>query len=155
MSSVRRLVLTLVLATPVLLTAGCEDEDPRTPPTLHLGQDVCVACSMIVSDERYASGLVVERDGRVEKYAFDDVGEMLELTLEDLGFEDATSALWFVKDAATLEWIAAGEAFYVKSAELHTPMGFGVAAYASESDAQAAAQRTQGVVLRRDDLRGG
>ena len=43
--------------------AGCADRSADGPPVVHYGQDVCAACNMIVSEERFAAALVVKTDG--------------------------------------------------------------------------------------------
>ena len=151
----RRLCAAVALVSLALAPAlsGCGEDQTFTPPTLHLGQDVCIACSMIVSDERYASALVFMREDRIEKHVFDDLGEMLDLDIAKLNLGEISQTHWYVKDAGTLQWLDASEAHFMKSDELQTPMGFGVAAYANLEDAQAAAKKHDGRTLTFDQLR--
>ncbi|MCP4068002.1 MAG: hypothetical protein GY741_06945, partial [Phycisphaeraceae bacterium] len=66
-----RILLSLIVTTFLGLSlgpSGCgRDEDPLGPPTIHLGEDMCSICSMIISDRRYAGAIVMRRDGRVER----------------------------------------------------------------------------------------
>ena len=51
------LVATVTL---VMAAAGCSSSDPTAPPTVYYGQDVCVMCGMIISDERFAAAMIVD-----------------------------------------------------------------------------------------------
>lgn len=133
------------LAALLLATAGCGRLDPAAPPAVHYGQDVCAACGMIISDERFAAAMVViAEDGRYEARLYDDVGCLLA--------EDATlpgervTARW-IHDYRTRAWLAAQRAAYVHSPDLHTPMAFGLAALAGPEQAAKLAAELDGGVL--------
>ena len=144
----RRGVWASLWAGVLLLAGGCGGEATLEPPTIHYGQAVCDLCGMIVSDERFAAAEVVLRDGRAEGRFFDDTGEIFQLEAP----EDAEFA-WYVHDMRTLEWIEAGEAVFLRSKELRTPMGLGIAAFASRSEAEAAQADFGGELYTLDELR--
>ena len=52
-----------VLAAGLILASGCGRRSDTGPPELHYGQDVCAACNMIVSEERFAAAVVARIDG--------------------------------------------------------------------------------------------
>ncbi len=59
--------------------------------------------------------------------------------------EDVAS--YWVHDFASAEWIRAEEAYYVLDDVLMTPMGFGIAAFADEAQAQALAPGQEGAMV--------
>lgn len=133
----------LTLLALAAIPLGCGHAPTLAPPDLHPNQDTCHECGMTVSDLRHAAAVVVLKDGLVEQFVFDDTGEML-------AFPDpagATQVRRYAHDFGTGTWIDASAAYFVKTADVHTPMATGVVAYAAASDARAAAERYHGQVL--------
>lgn len=144
------LVLTLLI---VALT-GCGGAGPGgdTPPEIVYGEDLCDECGMIISDERFAAGLVVELEpGVAEHRIFDDIGGML-LYERAHGDEFAISHI-FVHDYASREWIDGESAFYVWSDAIRSPMGHGIAASRDRTGAETLAREWGGRVVSLDVLR--
>lgn len=114
----------------VALLAGCAVADPAAPPAIRYGESVCVRCGMLIAEARFAAG-AVRPDGATRVY--DDIGCFL---------EDARAGalagwrLW-VHDYATGAWIPAAAAVYLQAVRLETPMGYGIAAFASVEGATA------------------
>jgi copper chaperone NosL len=139
---------TILLTLLILLLAACGGAqiDPNTPPEIVYGEDVCARCGMIISDDRFAAALVVEKAANDYEYlSFDDAGEMFAFASEDNGQSKIVS--WFVHDYNSREWLDATAAWFVVADSLQTPMGFGVAACAHELEARALAQEWGGEVL--------
>lgn len=137
-----------LLALLLFLVAGCGGAaiQPDTAPEIRYGEDICERCGMIVSDERFAAGLVVETaPHEYEHRIFDDIGEMFAYATEQA--DELNVVSYFVHDYNSKAWIDAQEAYFVVSEELHTPMGFGLAASAQLADAEALAQERKGQVL--------
>jgi copper chaperone NosL len=128
---IRRVFLVTVLAllSIILLTACGGGPDLDEPPEIRYGEDVCDRCLMIINEARYAAAYV-KSDG--EARLFDDIGGMVASI--DVAAEDV--AVFWVHDYDTEEWLKADEAFYVKSDDLVTPMGFGIVAFADRSRAE-------------------
>lgn len=117
----------------LLGVAGCGERHDHGPPTVHIGEDICAECGMIISDERFACAIIdVTDDDRVVRL-YDDIGEML----KDFGTDttDAHRTVW-VRDFVTGDWVAGQEAVFLVSPELSTPMGSGVAAFSERSAAK-------------------
>lgn len=132
------LLLMLALMTRV---SGCGKSAELTPPDIHFGQDTCHACGMILEDERYASAVVVATpDEQTQTFLFDDPGEMLAFTPP----ASASQTVWYVRDAGTKKWLDATKATFVQADKLQTPMGSGIAAYATKEPAATAAQTLNG-----------
>lgn len=143
----KRFGLLLVAAAVILLGAcGGASVTPETPPEILYGEDVCDQCGMIISDERFAAGLVVEVDpGRYEHRIFDDIGDLLAFEKEH--GDALTIATYYVHDYNSKDWIDGQNAYYIHSNNLRTPMGFGLAAVAQPLEAEALAVEWGGTVL--------
>jgi len=141
--------IVLLLTGACLGLGGCGGEPSLKPPVVHYGQAVCHVCGMIVSDERFAAAMVTIEDGRRREYVLDDVGE-----LGDLSPPPGAPCRRYVHDMQSLEWIDAHEAHYLRSGDLHTPMGTGVGAFATLEDAEAARASRGGEVLTYESLFG-
>ncbi|HMB70810.1 MAG TPA: nitrous oxide reductase accessory protein NosL [bacterium] len=114
------------------LVAACSRGPSDGPPTVHFGQDVCAACTMIVSEQRFASAIVPD-DGRRDPLVFDDLGCLF--SWEESNPDVPIRARW-VHDHDGPDWVRAESAWYVRSPEIRSPMGSGVAAFASEEGAR-------------------
>jgi copper chaperone NosL len=141
----RRVFLGGAVACPLLL-AACGGGQPAAaaPPEISYGRDTCDRCGMIISDERYAGGLVAAEGTNL---LFDDVGEMLQSVAEDgLGGRRAWAHDW-----NSGAWIDAATASYVRADPAMTPMGTGFAAFAARQDAESFAAEHDGAVMTWDD----
>jgi len=125
----------------VLVSCG-DDVRADAPPKINHGHDVCDRCHMIISEERYSSGLVGE-DG--EKRIFDDAGEMVAFMQENPGIYDDWR-VW-VHDYDSVKWIDGKTAHYVHSMHAITPMGSGVLAFESRHHADEHAEQHGGTVM--------
>lgn len=131
----------LLILVVVLSLAACSPAtDFDQPPDIRYGEDTCDRCLMIINEARFAAACVTA-DGETRR--FDDIGGMvayIDETAEDV-------AVYWVHDYDTEEWLKAGEAFFVKSDSQHTPMGFGIVAFASQNRADEWAAEQEGMVM--------
>lgn len=136
----------LLVGLALILTAcgDAADAEP-TPPTIHYGEDICVSCGMIISEERHAAAYVTQ-DGH--GHTFDDIGDMVQA---HLGSQEEALAL-FVHDYEDKTWIRAETAHFVLSDQVTTPMASGLVALASSQEARSLASELQGQVLTFDEL---
>lgn len=105
---------------------------------------------MIISDERYATALVVEDDrGRPEALLFDDAGDQIIYEREN---PTGTVLARWVHDQQTHAWLPAESAWYIRAESLPTPMASGIAAFAHKADAERMAGELNGVVLTFEQL---
>jgi copper chaperone NosL len=112
---------------------GCDDTQTLAPPTLHCGRDVCTECGMIINEARFAGAMIVEHDGAPGYQVFDDIGEMLD---QDLIHPDQKTLARYVQDYGGGGWVRAESARYYVDPELHTPMGTGMVAFATDQGAR-------------------
>ncbi len=120
----------------VLFIAGCREAEVVGPPELKLGRDQCAHCGMIISDERFAAAMIVKTDRGNRALVFDDIGDMVAYPRDH---PEQTIIHRYVKDFDSSEWVKADQANFVRVLDMHTPMGSGLIAYASQ-DAAAAKQ---------------
>lgn len=138
-------LLLLVLLSAFLLAACRRGATEAAPPAIRYGEDPCTECNMIISDPRYAAGYAYEiAPGRYESLAFDDIGDLL---VHMAKHPEHKIVAWYVHDYTTEEWLDATTAYYVRSDEIHSPMGHGLAAHATRDAAEALAQSKSGVIL--------
>jgi len=126
------------------VAAGCGRDSGIAPPQIRYGQDTCAVCGMIISDERFAAGLVTGAAPPYQALAFDDVGCLLQY---ERSTPDAAVAARYVRDFQAPRWHAAETAFYVHGPALQSPMAFNLAASAAAADAGALAAARRGEVL--------
>ena len=136
-----------VLFASLLLSACAPKPAGPQPPEIIYGQDMCDECGMIISDAKFAAAtLLVEGGSR----KFDDIGEML---VYHMDHPEAQVKAWFVHDYKSEAWIRGETAFFVKSNNLKTPMGGGIAAFENKANAEAFAAEMGGQVHTLDELR--
>jgi copper chaperone NosL len=127
------------------LTSACGKTEPQ--PVELAPEDMCSFCRMAISEKRFAAELITQ-DG--DTYKFDDIGCLLDF---NRGREVTQSiAASFVVDFETQEWVRGEEAYYLRSAELKTPMSHGIVAFKDLGRAEAAAKKYQGSPIRFSEL---
>ena len=108
--------------------------DLPEPVAVHLGEDECAHCKMIVGDDRLAAE-VVGRDGSAAIY--DDLGCLL--SREAAARPDPRRV--FVRAFDGAGWLRAESAIVVRSGGISSPMGYGLAAFGTRDAAEAEARR--------------
>ena len=122
----------------VVSSCGNAPEGPHEAVQIHLGEDVCSACGMIISDDRFGA----QQHSKGQSPAlFDDLGCLLK--------ESSPKSMdsIFVRSFENSSWILASGAFAVVSKEIHSPMGYGIATFPTEQAARAYAARFQGATV--------
>lgn len=114
-----------------VLSAGCA-RGAIQPEPLAVGQEACASCRMTVSQPEFASQLLVE--GELPKF-FDDLGCLHSyLASTSPGPE---SAVIFVTDHRTREWVRADAAVYTRAPAVVTPMASHLVAHVAVSSRDA------------------
>lgn len=132
-----------------LAVAGCSPPADLGPPAVAYGQTECDLCRMIISDEQFAAGAVVQTADGVKKLAFDDLGCLLNFLREQPG----GSVTCYVHDYETRAWLDAGRAVFLRSAALQTPMASNLAACQAQSAAETLRRRFPGDTMTFEQLR--
>ena len=116
-----------VLLAALFVLAACADG----PRQIQVGAEECAHCRMLVSENRFASQLVTDR-GR--SYIFDSIECMAEFLDEGTEVEEErVGSLWVTDFTRPGEWMEAGEAHFLRSDELRSPMGMNLSAFADEA----------------------
>jgi len=89
----------------------------------------CDACGMKVDPESPFSAEIIDKSGKL--HAFCDIGDMASSYAK---MKDTVEKI-YVRDYSSKKWIDAKSAFYSKSDNLKSPMGWNIAAFASKEDA--------------------
>lgn len=137
----------VLMCVAALALAACSGSGEPRPPDIAYGRDMCDQCGMIIDDERFASALVLQ-DGKT--LIFDDAGEMFAYYGKH---QNTAISAWFVHDYASKAWISGEKAYYVVSAQVRSPMGTGVAAFAESAAAEAFRAEVNGKLLTFDEAR--
>lgn len=116
-----------------LVMAGCSRPTALVPPKIHYGYETCADCGMIINDPHYAAALAwrATPNGSTQTAVFDDIGCLLNWRRHHAN--NQVVAAW-VKNVRTAAWLDASSARFVKSRQLQTPMGWGIAAGATTND---------------------
>lgn len=123
----RKRARTGVLETAVLLVllglslSGC---GPKGPVPVSVGEDGCSQCLMTIADERYATELITKK-GKV--HFFDSVECLAGFYLSQ--DPDDVASLWVTDFHTQARLIPVGEAFFLRSKDLRSPMGMNLTAF--------------------------
>ena len=118
----------LIIGLMALSFSACEKKDNSAIAKVHWDRDMCARCVMVVSDRHNTTQVRDPQSGK--KYMFDDIGCMA-LWFEEEKIEWRQSAIVWITDVNTGEWIDAKKAFY--DTQNITPMAYGFSAHRSKS----------------------
>lgn len=121
------------------------------PQAIRYNQDACSFCKMTISDPKFAAELVTKK-GKV--FMFDDVHCLTAHLASHSIPESEIGTIVVTNYQNPNEWVKAQEAYFVKSEDLHSPMGGNSAAVAGEASAKTL-QTTlaQATLLRWDEIK--
>jgi copper chaperone NosL len=120
--------LAVASALAIGLIAGCQPQ----PQPLRVGEMACTHCRMTVSDARYGAELV-STTGKI--YPFDAIECLVAYLEESPEASELAHSLWVAAFDEPGTLIAASDAFFLRSDEIQSPMGGGLAAFTT-SDAR-------------------
>ena len=130
----------LLLSLLSLLMITCTPE----PEPIIFGSDMCVYCKMMIADTRYGGELVTQKG---KTYKYDSVECLAASYLEQHIPLDDVHSLWVIDFNRPEFLINAENALYLKSKDLHSPMGLNLSAFSEESTVEKVAQLFMGVRL--------
>jgi nitrous oxide reductase accessory protein NosL len=128
----------------MLVFVGCE-KAPVKPANIN-PNDVCYYCKSPIENVIFAAEFVT-KDGFVRK--FDDIGCLI-ANARKIGKKNIVAV--YVMDVSTKTWLPGNEAQLVRSDKLLTPKKGGIVAFQDPSKAQSLATRSQGELLKVEDL---
>ena len=133
-----RIALPVAWLVALLATTGCAAHADG-PPAIVLDRDACSHCGMLISEAQHAAASRAA-DGTTR--VFDDIG-----CLRSAGGATDGRRVW-VHDASDGSWMDGGEATFVVSPDIRTPMAGGTLAFRSAADAERAAAKYRGRIVR-------
>jgi copper chaperone NosL len=133
------LVNTVIAALLSVLLSSCS----TAPEPIKTGIDGCTFCKMTISDVRYGAE-IVSKKGKIFK--FDDAHCVLAYLKKNIADKDI-AAIYFTDFSGKHSLINVNEAFFLKSADLKSPMGGNVAAFSNKDSLQQVAGQFNGTVL--------
>lgn len=129
----RPMKFALMLPVIALSLPGCEKQDADGPPSIRLGDSLCVQCNMIICDARWATATVVDGPRGPEPRLFDDFNCQVNYEIEHP--KSTVHSRWS-HCHATRQWIRTEDAHFVSSPRMRTPMASRVAAFTSTAEAE-------------------
>jgi nitrous oxide reductase accessory protein NosL len=108
---------------------GCDTKIDLNPRKIHWDRDMCERCKMVLSDRKFSAQVIHPESGK--QYLFDDIGCAI-LWFKENKTPWKDTAIIFVNDAKTGQWIDARKAFY--DVENITPMAYGFGAHQIKAD---------------------
>jgi copper chaperone NosL len=137
-SNLKRRCVALLLS--ALWLAGCGR--PKFEPVEIAAEDMCAFCKMAISEKQYAAEFL-NQDG--DAFKFDDIGCLANQLKTRQNRRD--TAVFFVVDYDTRQWVNAEKAYFVRSEEFKTPMSGHIAAFKDMSNAEEAVAKYHGRLL--------
>ena len=131
-------IISVLLA---LALGACNTPEASGPPEIKYGRDICEECGMIIDDERFAAGY---RRSDGSEQVFDDLGGLL---VSVRGTTELNDTEVWVHDYQTKMWIRTDDAFFVRTDEVVSPMGYGILSFSDEARAVAFTEGHQDEVL--------
>lgn len=115
----------------------------QKPAEIHYGNDECVHCKMMITDNQFASQLVTDKG---KAYKFDSI-ECMAVYHRMNSQQLEGAALWVSDYNNPGTWHKAEEALYVKSEVINSPMGESLLAFASDREARQHIQDKPGKLI--------
>lgn len=107
----------------------------RTPEPIQYGKDACAHCRMTIMDKRFAAEVITEK-GKVFK--FDAAECMAGFLKENPGIESNEKSIFLVSDFNHPgQFVDARKSLFLNDNSLSSPMGGNLAAFSSQSYAEA------------------
>lgn len=130
----------------LILVLGCS---PRGPRDIRYGEELCDYCHMTISDPAFAAQLVT-RTGKV--HVFDDIGDLAAFVAEVRVPADQVYAIWANVFLHPGERVLVGDAVFLRSDRLRSPMSSGLAAFRSGEAADSLLAEIGGAILMWSDV---
>lgn len=129
----------------MLCLSGCTPG----PRDLVMGEEECAHCRMMLTDEQFASQVVMNQ-GRT--WAFDSIECMVAyVALHDAPEE--IHSMWVPDHANPDQWLDVREAYFLQSETLSSPMGLSLSAHGTETQALDYRDQFGGELLQWEALR--
>jgi len=116
----------------------------RTPEPIKYGKDACAHCKMTIIDKRFASEIITAK-GKIFK--FDAAECMAGFVKENPGISSDDKSIFLVSDFNHPgQFVDARNAFFLNDNSLASPMGGNLAAFSTQSSAEASKKDKTAVI---------
>jgi len=144
--SIKKMFIITAVIINIVIFNGCQSElNINEPPEIYYGEDICMECSMIISDPHFAAAYINNKN---EIKKFDDIGDMFIYYFEN---HDIVMKFW-VHDYGTEKWINANEAHFLIGYNIITPMGHGIIAFQDYDDALSFSDSSNAIIKNFSDV---
>lgn len=123
-------LLIFLLLFVLLILSACS----KSPEPISYGQDECVYCRMLITDNRYGAEIV---SGKGKTYKFDSLECLVGFALEKNLIGDETHRFFVTNFSHPGDFTNARNANYVHNENFKSPMGLNVMAFESKDGAEA------------------
>jgi len=137
-----RFILTVIIMS--VMATGCDTKE-QTLPRIRYGEETCHRCRMIISEKRFAAAYQTDENAMRK---FDDLGCAV-IHRTERG--ERIKQFW-AYDYEETAWLDTAQVFFVRSAELLTPMGYGIVAVKTKIEARRLAEKTKGQIVEFNQL---
>lgn len=127
----------------LLFNLGCE----RKPVPINLNEDTCEHCKMTIVNNRFG-GEIVTKKGKIIK--FDAIECLVNYYL--IYDKEKVSSLWVINFLKPTEFVDAKNSFYLQSKKINSPMGAGVLAVATKTEAYTLKEKNGGKILNWEEV---
>lgn len=134
-----------VFILPLIFLTSCSN----SPKPIVLGKDQCHACKMTISDERFGAEIVTKKS---RLYKFDDARCLLDFKKAGSIEDKDIAGIYLTNFSAPHQLIAAENALYLKSPQLHSPMNGNIAVFELADSLQKAEKIFKGYTLLWDEI---
>src|SRR5690606_16175198 len=119
------------------------------PQPIKIGTDACAFCKMTIADKNFGAEIITKK-GKI--YKFDDTHCLVAFRESGDINPDDIKETYLVNFAEPHNFIEASKGFYLKSEEIHSPMGGNIASFDDEAKMEEAAQKLKGEKVTWDQI---
>lgn len=137
-------VLSVVMVLVLAFQTGCTPG----PRDLQMGQEECAHCRMLISEEAFASQVVMNR-GRT--FAFDSI-ECMAAWVATHESPETMHSVWVPDFNEPGSWLDASSAVFLQSESIRSPMGLSLIAFGNEDSEESQRAASGGRMLGWSDI---
>lgn len=124
----RNSMVTALLVAGSFCFSSCASDGPAP---INYGKDQCAHCKMTLTDKRFGAEIITNTN---KVYKFDDVNCLAGYLFANKEMESKVKGIYFINFNHEGDFIAGETSFYLQSDEIQSPMGSGIAVFASQGE---------------------
>lgn len=119
------------------------------PQPIKIGSDACAFCKMTIAEKNFGAEIITKKG---KAYKFDDTHCLVAFKKANTIDNNDIKETYLVNFVEPHNFIESSKAFFLKSEELHSPMGGNTASFDDEAKLKEVAQKMKGEIITRDAL---